>query len=82
MSGAGGGDRTETRTVYCSLHRVGRVKRLLEGLLTLAKNLAVTRPACIFMIKYDFCVFFRRVTIVKMQFFQWGDLNRLAIPYR
>ena len=42
-----GSGRTETRTVYCSLHGVGHVKRVLEGLLMLAKNLAVTRPACL-----------------------------------
>jgi hypothetical protein len=50
-AGGGGVDRTETRTVYCSLNRMGHVKPLLEGRLTHAKNVAVKRPACIFMIK-------------------------------
>jgi hypothetical protein len=28
-----------------------------------------------FMVKYDFCVLLRRVTIVKIQLFQWRDLT-------
>jgi len=68
-----GGDRTETRTVYCSLHGVGHVNACekFRG----GKTSVSGQRLRIFMVKYDFCILLRRVTIVKIQLFQWIDLT-------
>jgi hypothetical protein len=46
------------------------------------KTTAFGQRLRIFMVKYDFCILLRGVTIVKMQLFQWRDLNRLAVLYQ